>query len=139
MKYCFSCKNFFYHDFESNRCPIRGCSGEVVSLDDDIALSIIHLNEIGYCTLNSCAGHFDTHHHCCTYIQFFGDIEFSLLPDGFEQTHRKIMDDSGCYQDVTCIRRRYDNALSEIELQYAIWETARDLLTWTLGLSPVNN
>jgi hypothetical protein len=56
-------------------CPIVGCQGEVVELDDLIAPAIIELNKKGYITRHCCAGH-PGRRFANFYVSFEPDVRF---------------------------------------------------------------
>lgn len=86
MKICLECNNLFFRDFVSMQgsgCPILNCSGEIVDIDDNILYPITVLNQKGYSTEFSCAGHTWGHD---TYLLFSSIVHpnaFQSLPKNF--------------------------------------------------------
>ena len=140
MNICLSCSNHFSGTIQPYRaCPIKGCDGEVLSIDDDIVLVIEHLNSLGYITRRSCAGNVDPMYFTSTYIDFYDDIKFDHLPAGFSIYVFSGIDDFGDACKVTRIVKDYDPRLNSYEKQLAVWETAKDLLEWVKSLEKNNN
>lgn len=75
-----------FHDFGEDSfyvCPKRSCGGEIIEIDDNLALTIINLNQKGYYTKSSCAGHADDANPL-TYIVFDEEVEtLPYPPPGF--------------------------------------------------------
>ena len=59
MKVCLTCNTFLADWYDSNVCPNRDCMNEdsIIEVDEAIAPLILRLNDNGYKTLYSCAGH----------------------------------------------------------------------------------
>lgn len=48
-------------DYNQHDCFNVGCLGTLVVVDDEIAPLVQHMNMVGFKTIFTCAGHFDTH------------------------------------------------------------------------------
>lgn len=60
-------------------CPISGCGGEVIEVDDLLAPVVMELNKKGYYTTSSCAGHINSGY---AYIEFDKCVEeLPTMPD----------------------------------------------------------
>lgn len=99
MYYCEKCKNWFKHDsfkvnqpdddpYEMGRCPILGCDGRVVDVDDDLVIPIKILNDKGYETWYSCEGHPDL--SCGGYYGIY--IALKIQYDEFIKINKRVDD-----------------------------------------------
>ena len=140
MKICDTCSTIFKDNVFStycesyNNCPLRECSGHIIEIDENIYEVYRILNEKGYVTRNCCSAH-SFSEHPQTYIQFYGDLSFPSLPDGFELKHDSIENEG----EITTISKNYNKKLSSVELQMDIWDTSKDLLKWAESLKCVDN
>lgn len=133
MDYCNRCwTRFETGQLTYKHCPLPECQGEVVPIDDDMATTILLLNEKGYTTRNCCSGHVG---NSCpsTYIQFFDQIEFPTKPKGFAVEGKDLFPNL----KGTVIRKRHDRKAEPVKLQKSIWKACSDLLDWAEKL-PVN-
>lgn len=56
------------------KCPTEGCNGALLQIDDGIAEALVALNDKGYTTEDSCAGHFnDAEGRILFYVAFKKD------------------------------------------------------------------
>lgn len=131
MKICNACETVFEYDLDLKDCPIKGCFGEIVEIDENLFETYKILNRKGYFTANCCSGHSSLGERDCpqTYIQFYNKIKFIRLPKEFvAETHRI----NNGY--VTNISKSYDKKLSSVEMQKQIWNTSLDVLEWAEAL-----
>jgi uncharacterized protein (UPF0297 family) len=97
----------------------------VIEIDENIYEVYRLLNEKGYTTTNCCSAH-SISNPPRTYIQFLGEVRFSVLPAGFKvETTRTSEDDT-----VTNLYKDYAHNLPSATLQRKIWATAQALLNW---------
>lgn len=131
MIFCPSCKHFFNHSLLSGHpCPIAGCNGETVHLDDHMFPIMLALEEKGYLPLGGSSGNF-WQSSPCTYIELecYPD-EVPEAPQGFA-----LVSDA----DVTIISKSYDEDLSMLELNAQIAEAVRSLSDWVEALEPLED
>ena len=133
MDYCNHCwTRFATGQLTYKYCPLPECEGEVVPIDDDMATTILLLNDKGYMTRNCCSGHVGD--SCpSTYIQFFNQIEFATTPKGFTVEVRELSP----HLTVTNICKQHNRKTDPVKLQKSIWKACADLLDWAEKL-PVN-
>ena len=129
MKVCNNCETVF-GEVNSCFCPVRGCGGNVIDIDENLFEAYKILNEKDYCTNYCCSAHSceakDEYWCVNTYISFEEAYDFAELPVGFEFGEG----------DKTVIRKRYKNGLTSVQLQKQIWKTAKDVLEWAVDLRP---
>lgn len=69
MKFCKRCFEFYRDNLNTKYCSKQNCAGLIIDIDEQIAPSIILLNQNGYETTHSCAGHW-YEKHPAPYIKF---------------------------------------------------------------------
>lgn len=57
MKFCNRCFEIYRNGLNTKYCPKQNCAGLIVDIDEQIAPAIMLLNQNGYETTHSCAGH----------------------------------------------------------------------------------
>ena len=115
-------------------CPIHGCDGPVIEVDENLIPTIRMLNDKGYTTTYCCSGHPWTSVHVLgrafAYIAFEGDInqsELAPLPKRW-----KFDKDS---QTGVIIRAEYRSP-DIISLQREILDGTIGIAKWADGLKP---
>jgi len=137
------CNNVFGNESLSvhyNYCPLRGCSGELIELDENLYEAFVLLNKKGYVTGFCCSAHsFSSNPR--SYILIIGEHSFPSLPEGFK-CKRSFIEEHPKYGDThsTTLSKEFSRSLSNLELQKQIWKTALDVLEWveSLELSQVD-
>lgn len=109
-------------------CPKTSCIGQVIEVDDIFLPIIKLLNKKGYYTSFCCSGHVGDN-GLSSYISF-DDTMHGLpnIPKGYKEEK-----DSNIY----CIRKNYDDKLSEIEIHKLILENAIITLQWAEQLEDI--
>ena len=106
-------------------CPIRGCIGLLVEIDENIIETILILNKKGYRTLESCSGHLKGL-GSSVYILFDDRYVFDTLPNGFS------IDYAYYSENDMLIGKSINGDISDRQME--IWNTSKDLLEWAEAL-----
>ena len=141
MKICNICDVIFKDDIFTfyGSCPLRGCSGSLIEIDENLYEAYKGLNEKGYITIYCCSAH-SFGGYTSTYISFHGKYSFPVLPVGFK-VEKKYIKDMSEEKDIciTTISKMHDRKLSNYNLQMQIWKTARDVLIWVEKLKCIED
>jgi hypothetical protein len=137
MYLCLMCGNIYDPKLLpqfTESCPVHGCDGQVIEVDENLIPTIRTLNNKGYLTTYCCSGHpwggvFDTG-QAFAYVSFEPCIEKSELdplPTGWyfdENTSDRVV-----------IRAKYKNS-DTTSLQVEILEGIARIAKWADGLKP---
>ena len=105
---CLDCGGVFEKDYLNNQgvfqferpCPVAGCDGQLIELDEEMIEPIWILNNKGYLTKYCCSGHMHQQpeiKYIYGYIMFYEDT-IELMKE------QKIDCPEGWYYDGNCIR-----------------------------------
>ena len=132
MYVCLECWQVFDYRIvpnlgEGGYCPVKGCLGEIIDLDENFIAVIKTLNEKGYETFGCCSGHiwdYGVPGSARSYIAFQPYIkkgELEPLPKGWKIRENA---DGLKFIDVT------HNESDPVRLQLAIFDGLKEVATW---------
>jgi hypothetical protein len=134
MYVCLECWQVFDYRIvpglgEGGCCPVKGCFGEIIDLDENFIPVIRLLNEKGYETRFCCSGHVwddvpETIHAYIAFQDYVKKEELEPLPKGWKFNEP---------EEGPIIRAEY-RASDPVRIQLAILDGVKAVAKWALGL-----